>query len=57
VAVLLVLRFVVGVAFSMYFTTDQNLLKLRLGVGPEVGVPATTVISVTSVTTATTEVA
>ena len=51
------LRFVVGVAFSMYFTTDQNLLKLRLGVGPEVGVPATTVISVTSVTTATTEVA
>ena len=35
VAVLLALRLIVGVAFSAYFTTDQNALKVRLGAGPE----------------------
>ena len=35
VAVLLFLRFITGIAFSIYINTDQMLLKERLGAGPE----------------------
>eukprot|EP00966_Prymnesium_polylepis_P213656 4947976-Prymnesium_polylepis.1 len=35
VAVLLLLRFLTGVAFSMYITTDQRMLKERFNLGPE----------------------